>query len=238
MLGKHVTSLPEGLFPPLLDGFTDSEKKEFLYPAKLRPYKPGVTLHWENDPALYFHMIVEGKVFQHSRGYDRRNRHGQPIPHHDIPHRFLKEGDVIGLGVALPESHRYKYRRYIVTTVTLTPCRVLTWDKATIHRLGRKYPQLRHNLLGILADYIRWLTARQKAVLSDSDPVDSVERALHDMAKEAGEDTPDGTRIYANNTVTAVLAHVSPDRMSSYLRELIGQHKIRKGTRGGLILLA
>ena len=111
----------------------------------------------------------------------------------------------------------------------------MVWDRATVQRLVRAYPQLTANALSIAVGMVAQFAARHEALIASSAP-ERLARALSDLAVQSGGRSADGIDIRINNEQLASLADVSPFTASRQLQEWERKGAVKK-RRGAVRIL-
>jgi CRP-like cAMP-binding protein len=125
---------------------------------------------------------------------------------------------------------------YMVNATTVTECEFLAWDRDTIRRLGKAYPQLTENGLRLALHYLRRYMKRHVNIVTKSAESRLAQRLLY-LASEAGVVQPPGIAIDITNEQLSSLSDISPFTASRLLSRWEHEHWLTK-QRGQVLLLA
>jgi CRP-like cAMP-binding protein/integrase len=128
----------------LLACMSPGESREVLSTANQLSFASNEELFLEGHPANCLILIESGRVKLSRIGYDGR----------ETILRTCGSGEIVG---AYFESG---YSRHTCTARAMTHCRVLIWDSSQAFALGIRYPQIRTNLIRILANRLDELEER------------------------------------------------------------------------------
>jgi hypothetical protein len=128
----------------LLAGMSPSESREVLSTASHSSFTSNETLFFEGQPANCLILIESGRVKLTRIACDGS----------EVILRVCGSGEIVDV---YAESG---YSRHICTARAITHCRVLIWDSKQAFALETHYPQIRTNLIRILANRLDELEAR------------------------------------------------------------------------------
>ena len=111
---------------------------------------------------------------------------------------------------------------------TIKDSKVLSWDRATLHRLANKYPKILHNALTIAGEYVTWyLTAH--IALGTHTARERLAAVLLDLARAIGVSTSGGVEIEVTNEDLANAANITPYTTSRLMSQWHKSRVIVKG---------
>jgi CRP-like cAMP-binding protein len=148
----------------------------------------------------------------------------------DVLVSVLVPGDVFGLVCLLTRR-----ARYMGTAEAMEACEAIVWDRATVQRLARPYPQLTANALTIALAMVAKFAARHEALIDASAP-ERLARALSDLGLQSGMRSPDGIDIRIKNEQLAALADVSAFTASRQLQQWEREGAVKK-RRGAVCIV-
>ena len=134
----------------LLAGMSPSESREVLSAARQFSFASNETLFLEGHPANCLILIETGRV-----KLSRLGRDGS-----EVILRICGSGEIVDVYAESGYSH------HICTARAMTHCRVLIWESKEAFALEMRYPQIRTNLIRILAGRLDELEARVCEILS------------------------------------------------------------------------
>jgi len=202
-----------------LEGLAPHEATAVLAEASHRRYRAGAVISYEGTPADYFFMLARGRA-----RFSLLTPEGKKILL-----MWLPEGEVFG--VAAMPSRSYNY---IVSTETVRDSTILIWDKATIRRLARRYPQLMENLIDTSIQYLTFYAATHVALTSHT-ASQRVARILLHLAEGIGRPVFNGLELDITNEELAQAANVTQFTASRLLSEWQRKHALIKA-RGKIVL--
>jgi CRP-like cAMP-binding protein len=196
----------------LLAGVDQRVQRLIIAEGALRKLRPGQVLCRMDEPAEHLYVLLKGRV-QLSRSV----RSG-----HDVLVSVLVPGDVFGLVCLLTRR-----ARYMGTAEAMEACEAMVWDRDTVQRLARPYPQLTANALTIALAMVAKFAARHEALIDASAP-ERLARALSDLGLQSGTRSPDGIDIRIKNEQLAALADVSAFTASRQLQQWEREGAVKK----------
>ena len=165
-----------------------------------------------DEPAEHLYVLLKGRV-----QLSRPVRSG-----HDVLVSVLVPGDVFGLVCLLTRR-----ACYMGTAEAMEAGEAMVWDRATVQRLARHYPQLTANALMVALAMVAQFAARHEALIAASAP-ERLARALSDLGLQSGTRSPDGIDIRIKNEQLAALADVSAFTASRQLQQWERQGAVKK----------
>ena len=163
---------------PLFRGAGAAELEAALSVASRRRVEKGEFFFYQDEPAEFFYVLVEGQV-----------RLSQLTPEgHQVIIHFMGPGDGLGIIVALSNVP------YPLSAEAVTDCLALRWDyESTIH-LMEQYPRLALNGLRLVAKRFEELLDRYRE-LSTERVERRIARVLLRLARQTGQRTDRGVLI-------------------------------------------
>jgi len=219
MATLKLATMQAAVKSPFLEGLAPQESNAVLSAASKRRYRAGAVVSYEGTPADYFFMLARGRA-----RFSVLTPEGKKILL-----MWLPEGEVFG--VAAMPSRAYNY---IVSTEMVRDSTILIWDKATIRRLARRYPQLTENLIDTSIQYLTFYAATHVA-LSSHTASQRVARILRHLAEGIGRPVSSGLELDITNDELAQAANVTHFTTSRLLSDWQRKHALIK-TRGKIIL--
>ncbi|MGF1661689.1 MAG: Crp/Fnr family transcriptional regulator [Kineosporiaceae bacterium] len=205
---------------PLLAALDDDDAAAVLDRMTPLDVSRGDKLFTEGEPGDSMFIIQRGKVKLGQRSVDNREN-------------LLA---VLGPGQMLGELSLFDPGRRTATAVAVTPCRVLTIDRAGFVPLLDR-PEVALTLLAALARRIR-RTNEALADLVFSDVPGRVAKALLDLASRFGQETDDGILVAHDLTQEelAQLVGASRETVNKALADFTGRGWLRLEPRAVTIL--
>ena len=196
----------------LLVGIDPDVQRTIIAAAARRKLRPGQVLCRMDEPAEHLYVLLKGRV-----QLSRPARSG-----HDVLVSVLTPGDVFGLVCLLTRR-----ASYMGTAEAMEAGEAMVWDRATVQRLARPYPQLTANALTIALAMVAQFAARHEALIAVSAP-DRLARVLSDLGVQSGTHSPDGIDIRIKNEQLAALADVSSFTASRQLQQWEREGAVQK----------
>ena len=196
----------------LLAGVDPDDRRTIIAEAARRKLRPGQVLYRMDEPAEHLYLLLKGRV-----QLSRPVRSG-----HEVLVSVLVPGDVFGLVCLLT-------RRvcYMGTAEAMETGDAVVWDRATVQRLARHYPQLTANALTVALAMVAQFAARHEALIATSAP-ERLARVLSDLGLQSGTRSPDGIDIRIKNEQLAALADVSAFTVSRQLQQWEREGTVKK----------
>lgn len=144
---------------------------------------------------------------------------------------WLVPGGVLGLASLLANPPTY-----VMNAIAVTQCDFLVWDRDTIRRLVRAYPQLSENGLRLALEYVRRYMKRHVSIVTKN-AESRLAQMLLQLAGEAGVVQPPGIAIDITNEQLSSLSDISPFTASRLLSRWEQERWLSK-QRGRVTLLA
>ena len=200
----------------LLAGIEPDAQRAIIAAAARRKLRAGQVLSRMDEPAEQLYVLLKGRV-----QLSRPIRSG-----HEVVVSVLAPGDVFGLVCLLNRR-----ACYMGTAEAMEAGEAMVWDRATLQRLARPYPQLTANALTIALAMVGQFAARHEALVDASAP-ERLARVLSDLGVQSGTRSADGIDIRIKNEQLAALADVSSFTASRQLQqwEREGAVKKRRGS--------
>ena len=217
---SHIESRRHDLAGRLLAGVDADAQGQIIALANRRALRSGQVLSRMGEPAEHLFVLLKGRV-----KLSRPVKSGQ-----EVLFNVLAPGDVFGLVCLL--SRR---ARYLGTAEAMEPGEAMTWDRATVQRLVRVYPQVTANALAIALAIVAQFAARHESLIAASAP-ERLARALSDLGTQSGARSAAGIDIRIKNEQLAALADVSPFTASRQLQEWERKGAIKK-RRGAVCIV-
>jgi CRP/FNR family transcriptional regulator, nitrogen oxide reductase regulator len=146
--------------------------------ARLVRKDPGARFFIQGDEAHTLFVVMQGRV-----------KVSQITPEgHQIVVRYAGEGEMFGC-VPL-----YGGREYPATGEAVTPSEVLSWTRATMDRLMRRYPPIAANALELLGQELSEIRTRYQELATER-VERRVARALLRLVRQAGRKVDGGVLI-------------------------------------------
>lgn len=219
-----VSSLPAAdatLNSPFLQGLSTRDAHSVLAMAASRRFLAHSVVQNQGDRVHNLYLLIEGRA-----------RYFYITPEgRKILFSLIMPGELFATAVLIPSMNSH-----LVSVEILQPSRALVWDKETIHKLTRHYPQLLENALSIVGGYVEWLIGAHIRLACHSAPY-RLAQTLLNMARELGGANVIGRELPVTNEDLANAANVTPFTVSRLIRAWHRSGILRKG-RGKLVLLS
>jgi CRP-like cAMP-binding protein len=163
---------------PLFRGADAVELEAALTAASRRRVEEGEFFFYQDEPADFFYVLVEGQV-----RLSQLTAEG-----HQVIIRFMGPGDSIGIIVALSNT------TYPLSTEAVTDCLALRWDYVSTIRLMEQHSRLCLNGLRLIAGHFEDLLDRYRE-LSTERVERRIARVLMRLARQTGQRTDRGVLI-------------------------------------------
>ena len=134
----------------LLAGVDPDVQRTIIAEAARRKLRHGQVLYRMDEPAEHLYVLLKGRV-----QLSRPVRSG-----HEVLVSVLVPGDVFGLVCLLTRR-----ACYMGTAEAMEAGEAMVWDRATVQRLARPYPQLTANALTIALAMVAQFAARHEALI-------------------------------------------------------------------------
>jgi CRP-like cAMP-binding protein len=205
----------DGLTERLLSGVDAEGQRAIVGAAARRQLRRGQVLSRIDEPAEQLFVLLKGRV-QMSR----------PMPTgREVLVSVLVPGDVFGLVCLLTRRSRY-----MGTVEAIESGEAMVWDRATVQRLARDYPQITANALAVALEMIAQFASRHEALI-DAPASERLAHVLSDLGVRSGTPSPEGIDVRIKNEQLASLADISSFTASRLLQqwERDGAVKKRRG---------
>jgi CRP/FNR family cyclic AMP-dependent transcriptional regulator len=196
----------------LLAGVDPEAQRMIIAEGTHRKLRSGQVLYRMDEPAEHLYVLLKGRV-QMSRPV----RSG-----HDVLFSVLVPGDGFGLMCLLTRR-----ARYMGTAEAMEAGEAMVWDRVTVQRFARDYPQVTANALMIAVAMVAQFAARHEALIGSSAP-ERLARALSDLGLQSGTRSPDGIDVRIKNEQLAALADVSAFTASRQLQQWEREGAVKK----------
>ena len=123
---------------------------------------------------------------------------------------------------------------YLVTTEAVEASTMLVWDRPTIRRLAKSYPQILENALLTASEYLAWYCAAHAAMITEN-AQQRLSQAIVCLARVIGREVSGGLELDVTNEVLASVAHITPFTASRLLSKWQSRGAISK-RRGKIVL--
>ena len=209
--GSRARDLTDGL----LAGVDPEDRRTIIAEGARRKLRPGQVLYRMDETAEHLYVLLKGRV-----QLSRPVRSGR-----EVLVSVLAPGDVFGVVCLLTRR-----AQYMGTAEAMEAGEAIVWDRATVQRLARPYPQLVMNALTVALGMVAQFAARHEGLVAAS-AQERLTRALLDLGLQSGTRSPDGIDIRIKNEQLAALADVSAFTASRQLQkwEREGAVKKRRG---------
>ena len=144
---------------------------------------------------------------------------------------WLVPGGILGLSSLLRDRPTYT-----INATTVSECEFLVWERDTIRKLAKAYPDLADNGLRLALHYLRRYMKRHVNIVTKSAESRLAQELLH-LASEAGVAQSPGIAIDITNEQLSSLSDISPFTASRLLSRWEHEHLLTK-QRGRVTLLA
>lgn len=202
-------------------GLVDPALKEIFDAAELRRVAPKTNVIVTGGQPDHLFLLQKG----HARIYILTESGSEVVL------LWLVPGGVLGLSSFLRDRPTY-----LINAMAVTECEFLVWDRDTIRRLAKAYPNLNENALGLALQYLRRYMKRHVNLVTNSAESRLAQRLLQ-LASEAGVVQSPGIAIDITNEQLSSLSDISPFTASRLLSRWEQEHWLTK-QRGRVILLA
>jgi CRP/FNR family transcriptional regulator, nitrogen oxide reductase regulator len=160
------------------NGLTSEQNAAVLKNGRSITLRPKSILFHQADPATYCYMVNRGRL-----KLTKLNELGK-----EVTIRYIDAGEVTAAVAVLKNS------AYPVTAQAIEHAEVVGWDKPTMMRLMRQYPDIAINLLSILLERIDDVQDRYLELCTEH-VNRRIARTLLRLMRRAGSKTADGIRI-------------------------------------------
>jgi len=143
--------------------------------------------------------------------------------------KWITPGEILGGAALLTRPSTY-----VLSTEAVQDSIVLEWDRSTIRRLARRFPQLPENANAIAMDYLSWYVAAH-AALTSRNARERLASVIFTFARSFGEKVADGIALDVTNEELACSANITPYTASRLISAWQKSGAILK-RRGGLLL--
>jgi CRP-like cAMP-binding protein len=199
----------------------DTALRQILNVAQVRRFAPNMNVIVTGGQPEHLFLLKSGRT----RAYFLTESGSEILLLWVVP------GVVLGLVCLLAKPPTYK-----VNATTITECEFLVWDRATIRRLAKTYPQLVENGFRLALHYVGAYMKRHAQIVTESAQSRLAQRLLK-LAAEAGVVQPSGIAIDITNEQLSSFSDISPFTASRLLSRWEREHWLTK-QRGRVTLLA
>lgn len=219
MPGSRILEACKKSHVQFLGGLAPSELDDVLVSARERNFPAKSVIANQGDPADHLFLLMKGRA---------RLRY---TTHEGIEMIlvWLAPGQILG-GMALLS----KPSLYLVTTEAVEASCTLVWDRPTIRRLARCYPQILENALLTASEYLAWSSATH-AALATQDAPQRLSHTLVCLAQVIGRPVRKSLELDVTNEELASAANISPFTASRLLNKWQRSGVIAK-RRGKIVL--
>jgi CRP-like cAMP-binding protein len=187
----------------LLRGLDDSDLRSVIKAAEEKFFAAGSVMLRQGYPANKLLLLVEGRAcYTYSTEEGKR-----------LVLRWTAEGKLLGVVTLLSMP-----RTYYVSTEAAEDCRVLVWERATIHRLAVDYPVIWQNAFEMLTLGIGPFIESYASQVYDSASVRLARVLLH-VAEALGRRSAQGIEVSIRNEELAQAANVTTFTASRLLNQ-------------------
>jgi len=173
----------------------------------------------QGEPANHLYLLTKGRARLSFTTQDGK----------EILLVWLAQGEILG-GLALLSKPSY----YLVTTEAVEASSVLVWDRPTIRRLAKSYPQILENVLLTAAEYLAWNCAA-RAALATQNAQERLSQAIVCLSQVVGREVSGGLELDVTNEELASAANITPFTASRLLSKWQRSGVIEKH-RGKIVL--
>lgn len=203
MKNSEIATLVQELKPRLLETLTPRELNEVITHARVRQYPANAVVSHEGHPADSLFLLLSGRA-----------RFFTVTPNGDKVLLFWAvPGDWLGGTAILAEP-----RDYLLSTETVKPSRLLTWDRASIRGLCRRYPKMMDSAMLGAYDYLVLYRSVHLSLACDN-ARQRLATVLFNLATGIGRRGPQGIELDINNEELASEAHVTHFTASRLMSE-------------------
>jgi len=162
----------------LFTGIEKDKLSEIISIGQRRPYKPGVVLFREGDPALQSYFVLKGRL-----KLSKLHEGGK-----ETIVRYINPGEMTA-AVSV-----FNQKNYPVTAHAVGLSEVVGWDQETILALMAAYPQIAINLLGMVVERLDDIQSRYLELQTER-VEQRIARSLLRIMKQSGRKTDEGILI-------------------------------------------
>jgi CRP-like cAMP-binding protein len=203
----------------LFAGLTGSALKEIFEAGRLRHIAPKTNVVLVGEKPSHLFLLQKGRA----RSYILTESGSEVVLLWVVP------GGVVGLASLLPNPPSH-----LMSTITVTDCEFLVWDRDTVRRLVKAYPDLIENGLRLALHYLKGYVKRHVNIVTKN-AESRLAQSLLQLASEAGVVQSSGIAIDITNEQLSSLADISPFTASRLLSRWDHEHWLTK-ERGRIIL--
>ena len=203
MSSSGVPDSSEGPAPRFLEGLAPPDVRAVLAAATERRFPAGAVVTTQGAHADHLFLLTTGRA-----RYFFVTEEGRKLIL-----LWLPPGEMFG-GVALTP----RPSRYLVSTETVRPSRMLVWKRSTIRNLAARNPRLTENALAIASDYLSIYVATHVALTCHT-ARQRLARLLTHLAWGFGHKVQGGIELDVTNEDLANAANVSYFTASRLLSE-------------------
>ena len=159
-------------------GLTIEQYEEIVKSGFRKQLQPKSILFYQDEPAKKCYLVNRGRL-----KLTKLNEQGK-----EVIIRYIGVGELTAAVAVI------KDREYPVTAESVEETGVTGWDKPTILRLMRKFPDIAINIIGIILERLDDVQHRYLE-LSTEHVEQRIARTLLRLMRRAGSQTPDGIFI-------------------------------------------
>lgn len=202
-------------------GLPDPALKEIFDAGRLRRVAPKTNVFVTGEEPDHVFLLESGQA----RVYVLTESGSEVVLVWVVP------GGILGLPSFLADPPTY-----LVNAMAVTKCEFLVWDRDTIRRLVKTYPELHENGLRLALEYLRRYVKRHVNIVTNS-AESRLAQELLQLASEAGVVQSPGIAIDITNEQLSSLSDISPFTASRLLSRWEQERWLTK-QRGRVTLLA
>lgn len=205
----------------LLAGVDPDGQRTIISAARKRKLRPSQLIYRVGEPADELFVLTSGRA-----QLGRPARSGR-----EVLMGILTPGDVFGIvSLAIGGAE------YMGTATAMEAAEALVWERDTIQRFARTFPQLTGNALHIALTFVAQYAERHELLIGAS-AEHRLARALTRLGTQKGGVTADGVEVQITNEQLGSLADVSSFTASRQLNKWAREGAVRKH-RGTVQILA
>ncbi len=205
----------------LLDGVAQDAQRIIVAAARKRKLRASQLIYRIGEPADELFVLTSGRA-----QLGRPARTGR-----EVLMGILEPGDVFGIvSLAIGGTN------YMGTAKAMEAAEVLVWERDTIHRLARTYPQLTGNALHVALTFVAQYAERHELLIAAS-AEQRLARALTQLGAQSSNHSGESVEVRITNEQLGSLADVSSFTASRQLNQWARLGAIRK-QRGTVQILA
>lgn len=210
-MSPHRSSARDVTFR-LLAGVDADGQRTIVAAARKRKLRPSQVIYRIGERAHELFVLTSGRA-----QLGRPARTGR-----EVLMGVLAPGDVFGIASLLADG-----AEYMGTAMAMEATEVLVWERDTMRRFARTYPQLSGNALQVALTYVAQFAERHELLFAAT-AEHRIARALTRLGVQKGGPSTEGVEVRITNEQLGSLADVSSFTASRQLNKWAREGAVRK----------